>query len=144
MNDALKNPYLAMADTIDSPDDHDGIDMPLSIDHNERLGPTLIQCLFSVAKTIQIYDATNRATKKVISRLRLCLEELANIEGRVTVAVSTDLLLINDVRIIVESQSMGPVLYLIDEMKKRRIEEIDFALEVSEEDTGEVLYAVYE
>jgi len=134
MADFVKNPYGAMVDNIGSPSDDDGFNMSAPTSHIERLGPVLIQSLFSAIKTLQIYDSTNRATEKVLSRLLLALGELAETDGRVTVAISTDLLLINDVRIMVDSQSMGPVLFLIDEMKARRIEEIDFAPEVTTEE----------
>ncbi len=134
MADVLKNPYGTMVDTIDSSPDDDGFNMSASTSHIERLGPILVQCLFSAIKTLQIYDSNNRATEKVLSRLLLTLEELAEADGRVTLAISTDLLLINDVRITVDSQSMGPVLFLIDEMKNRRNEEIDFAPEVTAEE----------
>ncbi|MEJ2722171.1 MAG: HD domain-containing protein, partial [bacterium] len=104
-------------------------------DHIEKLGPVLINCLHSAVKTLQIYDINNRASQTVLSRLHQIINDLADIEERVTLAVSTELLLINEVRIIVDTQCTGPLLYLIEEMKKRSIEEIDFEPDVS---TGEL------
>jgi putative nucleotidyltransferase with HDIG domain len=101
-----------------------GSEAPSCID---RLGPAFVHLLFSASRTVRIYDLNNRAVQTLLSRLMETLTNLIEVEGRVTLTVATDLLLINDVRIIVDSQSMGPVLFLTDEMKKRRVEEIDFA-----------------
>jgi putative nucleotidyltransferase with HDIG domain len=93
----------------------------------DRLGPALVYSLFSAARTVQIHDLNNRASQTALSRLVQTLEQLLAAEGRITLAVNSDLLSVNDVRIIVDSQSVGPILYLIDQMKKMRVEEIDFA-----------------
>ena len=105
----------------------------------DRLGPLLVHYLFSAGRTLQIHDSNNRAAHAVLSKLELTLRELGEAEGRVAVSVASDLLSINEVRIVVDPQSMGPVLYLIDEMKKRKVEEIDFALEVGAEELGSFL-----
>jgi len=118
--------------STDAPTVTDGFDASMPASHVERLGPILIQCIFGVVKTLQIYDSSNRTTEKVLSRLHTTLSDLAQIEGRVTLAISADLLYINDVRIIVDPQSIKPVLFLVEEMKKRKIEEIDFTPEVTE------------
>jgi len=107
--------------------------------HIDRLGPLFVQCLFSGSKTLQIYDLNNRAAQTMLSRLMHTLGELFQLEGGATVAVATDLLLINDVRIIVDPQSMGPVLYLVEEMRKRRVEEIDFAPGTTPTEAGSFL-----
>jgi putative nucleotidyltransferase with HDIG domain len=72
----------------------------------------------------------------VLTRLQQTLADLGAVEGRVTLAVATDLLLINDVRIVVDPQSMGPVLYVIDEMKRKKLEEIDFDPETTVQELG--------
>lgn len=112
---------------------------PASPTHIERLGPLLANCLFGASRTLQIYDLTNRASQTIVSRLMQTLAELIQIDGRATVTVATDLLLVNDVRIIVDPQSVRPVLYLIDEMKERRVEEIDFSGETTTEEMGSFL-----
>ena len=112
---------------------------PGATTHIERLGPHLVHGLFSASRTFRIYDLQNRASQTVLSRLMETLGELLDLEGRVTVTVSTDLLLINELRIIVDSQSMGPILFLIDEMKKRKVEEIDFAPGLSAVEMGSFL-----
>ncbi len=104
-----------------------------------RLGPLFVHYLFSAGKTVHIHDLTNHAVEVALSRLQKTLRELGETEGRVTVAVSTDLLSINDARIVVDAQSMGPVLYLINEMKKRKVEEIDFSPEVTVAELGSFL-----
>lgn len=105
----------------------------------DRLGPLFIHYLFSAARIVQIHDLGNDAAVTAVSRLAESLRELGEIEGRVAVMVSTDLLSINDVRIVVDPQSMGPVLYLIEEMKKRKVEEIDFPPEPGVEELGAFL-----
>lgn len=104
-----------------------------------RLGPLFVHYLFSAGRTVQIHDLTNNAVEAALSRLQEALRELGQSEGRVTVTVATDLLSINDVRIVVDTQSMGPVLYLINEMKRRKVEEIDFAPEVTAAELGSFL-----
>jgi len=105
----------------------------------DRMGPILAHHLFSAGRTAQIHDLNNRATQTALSKLLETLRELGETEGRVAVTVATDLLSINGVRVVVDTQSMGPVLYLIDEMKKRKVEEIDFAPEVPPEELGSFL-----
>lgn len=105
----------------------------------DRVGPMLVHYLFSAGKTVQIHDLNNRAAQTALSKLRETLRELMETEGRVSVTVATDLLSINDVRVVVDNQSVGPVLCLIDQMKKRKVEEIDFAPEVSTEELGSFL-----
>jgi putative nucleotidyltransferase with HDIG domain len=107
--------------------------------HVDRLGPQLIHGIFSATRTLRIYDLSNRASQTVVSRLMQILSELLELEGRVTVSVSTDLVLVNEVRIIVDSQSMGPLLFLIEEMKKRKVEEIDIVPGVTEREVGSFL-----
>jgi putative nucleotidyltransferase with HDIG domain len=112
---------------------------PGATTHIDRLGPQLIQGLFSASRTFRIYDLHNRASQTVLSRLTQTLSELLAHEGRVIVRIATDLLLINDIRILVDPQCMGPVLYLLEEMKKRKVEEIDFAPEISPVEMGSFL-----
>ena len=102
----------------------------------DSLRPKFVYCLFSASRTVQIHDLKNRASQIALSNLIDTLEKIATAEGRVTVTVASDLLLINDVRVIVDSQSVGPVLYLIDEMRKKRVEEIDFAPGVKAAEMG--------
>jgi len=108
-------------------------------DYVTRLGPALVQGLFSASKTVQIHAMNNRATQAVLQRLLRTIEEFCNVEGRVTIAVVTDLLVINDVRLIVDSQNMGPLLFVVGEMKKRRVEEIDISPDITVEELGSFL-----
>lgn len=131
------------ADT-DSASELERIRVPGAAAHIERLGPVLVYNIFSAGRTLQIYDIKNRAVEQALSKLAQTLEELSAAEGRVTMTVTMDLLFINDVRIIVDPQSMGPLLYLIDEVKKRKVEEIDFAPEVRAEELGLFLKLFFE
>jgi putative nucleotidyltransferase with HDIG domain len=130
------DPSVEGADCSAPSDDISRLDLT---GHIDRLGPLFVHSLFSASKTVQIYDLNNRAAQTRLSKLMQMLEEVSAIEGRVTVAVATDLLLVNDVRMAVDPQSMGPVLYLIDEMRKRKVEEIDFAPEITAEELGSFL-----
>jgi putative nucleotidyltransferase with HDIG domain len=107
--------------------------------HVDRLGPLLVHCLFSAIRTVHIHELSNHASQAILSKLMQTIHELSELEGRVTLAVSTDLLAINEVRITVDSQSAGPLLYLVDEMKKRKIEAIDIARETTVTEMGSFL-----
>lgn len=139
MTERLKYSFGKTNDTADSSISDNDIYAPGPSSHIDRLGPHLVHRLFSASKTVQIYDLNNHATQTALSKLMETLGELAEIEERVTLTVATDLLLINDVRVIVDSQSMSPVLYLIDEMRKRNVEEIDFAPEITAMELGSFL-----
>jgi len=128
-----REPSASSGDAFTS---NDGNYAPESACQLERLGPLLAQSAFSACKTLQIYDSNNRAVDVVLSRLMMTLRELFALEERATLRISTDLLLLNDSRIIVEPQSAGPVLYLLEEMKKRKVEEIDFFPGVTEDELG--------
>ncbi len=139
MTDRLKYSFDTTDDTADSSIDDNDIYTPWPSSHIDRLGPHLVHRLFSASKTVQIYDLSNCTTQTALSKLMETLGELAEIEGRVTLTVATDLLLINDLRVIVDPQSMSPVLYLIDEMRIRNVEEIDFAPEITAMELGSFL-----
>lgn len=110
----------------------------------ERLGPVLVHSLFSAGRTLQIYDMNNNTVKQCLAKLMLTLMELFDAEGRVILSLKTDLLYINDVRIIVDSQAMGPLLYLIEKMKQRKVEEIDMIPGVTPEALGVFLKSFFE
>jgi putative nucleotidyltransferase with HDIG domain len=139
MQDNEKNPPFPVNATMDCSVMGDDIYLPGSATEVERLGPLFVNCLFSASRTVKIHDLNNRATQTALGKLAEILDELARIESRITVAITADLLLINDIRIIVDSQSMGPILYLVEEMKKRKVEEIDFAPEVTIPELGSFL-----
>jgi putative nucleotidyltransferase with HDIG domain len=107
--------------------------------HIDRLGPSLVHYLFSASKTVQVHDLNNRASQRVLSELMGVLDELSKIEGRVSLRVSSDFVVINEVRITVDPQNFGPFLYLVEEMKTRDIEGIDFLPGVDNEEVGNFL-----
>lgn len=92
----------------------------------ETVGPSLIHYLFSASKTVQVHDLNNRATQRVITELLAVLAELLESDGRVSIRVSTDFIVVNNVRVAVDPQNYGPFLYLVEEMQKRDVEGIDF------------------
>ncbi|HET6350271.1 MAG TPA: HD-GYP domain-containing protein [Candidatus Krumholzibacteria bacterium] len=112
-------------------------------EHVARLGPELVHGLFSASRTVRIHAMNNRATHAVLQRLMLTIDEFSRLEGRITVAVVTDLLVINDVRLTVDSQYMGPILFLIDEMKARNVETIEILPEVTAEELGTFLQVFF-
>jgi len=114
---------------------------PAATTYVDRLGPQFIHGLFSAVRTFRIHDVRNRASQTVLARLMQTLAELVAHEGRVTIRISTDLLLMNDIRILVDPQSAGPVLWLIEEMTKRKVEELDFAPEATADEMASFLKA---
>ncbi|MDH3215964.1 MAG: HD-GYP domain-containing protein [Candidatus Krumholzibacteria bacterium] len=112
--------------------------------HIERLGPALVHYLFSASKTVQVHDLNNRATHRVLEELMTILEELSKIEGRVSLRISTDFLVINDHRVTVDPQNYGPFLYLIEEMKKRDIEGVDFLPGLTVQEIGVFLKCFFQ
>jgi putative nucleotidyltransferase with HDIG domain len=108
-----------------------------------QLAATLSQHLFSASRTVHLHTLDNRASQNVLARLREILEQLHEVDGRAALRVSTDLLMINDQRVVVDSQSMGPVVYLVDEMKRRKVEEIDFAPGVPAQVLGRFLQVFF-
>src|SRR5262249_29227211 len=101
-----------------------------------RMGPELANAIFSASRTVRIHAMNNRATQAVLQRLAETIREFGHLEGRLTVAVVTDLLVVNDVRVVVDSQHMGPVLFVIDTMKERHVEEIDITPDGGPEQLG--------
>ncbi|HEU4363995.1 MAG TPA: HD-GYP domain-containing protein [Candidatus Krumholzibacteria bacterium] len=118
-------------------------DAKAGADHVARFGPELVHGLFTAGRTLRIHTMDNRATRASLRRLMDTIDDFRAAEGRVTVTVATDLLVVNDVRLMVEPQHMGPILFLVDEMKKRRVEEIDFAPDVDIEELGRFVQAFF-
>ena len=100
------------------------------------LGPELAHAIFSASRTLRIHAMNNRATQAALERLLHVIREFGHLEGRLTIAVVTDLLVVNDVRVVVDSQHIAPVLFVIDSMKERHVEEIDITPDVDLEELG--------
>ncbi|HEX6789733.1 MAG TPA: hypothetical protein VF247_00355, partial [Candidatus Krumholzibacteria bacterium] len=112
-------------------------------DPGARLGPLLAYGLFGASRTVRIHAMNNRATQAVLQRLLDAIEELGRLDGHVTIAVVTDLLVVNDARLVVDSQHVAPVLFVIDEMKKRHVEEIDIAPGIGIDELGRFLQVFF-
>lgn len=104
-----------------------------------RLGPQLVHLFFSASKTVQVHDLNNRATQRVLAELVSPVRELLEEEGRLELRVATDLLLINDSRIVVGPQDFGTFHYIIEEMKNRDVEGIELLAGIDEEEMGKFL-----
>ena len=100
---------------------------------------TLVTHLFSSIKTVRLYEMNNRAAQRSLAELAANIAALHEREGRASVRVSNDLLLINDFRPVVDSQHYGPFEYVSTEMKKREIDSIDFAGDATAEQLGTFL-----
>lgn len=131
MSDTTRGRDVGLMGSVDKR--HEGSE---SQRHIGRLGPSLVHYLFSASKTVQVHDLQNRATQRVLAELMSELNELLRIEGRVSMRVSSEFLVINDVRVTVDPQNIGPLLYLIEEMKKRDVEGVDFLPGVRVEEIG--------
>lgn len=99
----------------------------------------LVTHLFSASKTVRLYDMNNRAAQRALTELKAGVAALHEREGRATVRVSGEMLLINDFRPPVDPQHYGPFEYVATEMKKREIDSIDFAQDVTAEQLGAFL-----
>ncbi|UCG53209.1 MAG: HD-GYP domain-containing protein [Candidatus Latescibacterota bacterium] len=104
-----------------------------------EIGPLFIHYLFSAAKTVQVHDLNNRATTRVLLDLLEQLHKLAEVEGVVTLRVSADYIHLNDVRLTIDSQNFGPFMYVLEEVRERDIEIIEFHPEVAIEEMGRFL-----
>lgn len=111
--------------------------------HLARLGHELANGIFSASRTVRIHAMNNRATQAVLQRLAQTIREFGHVEGRLTIAVVTDLLVINDVRVTVDSQHMGPVLFVIDTMKERHVEEVDITPDIGTDELGRFLQVFF-
>ena len=103
------------------------------------IGSSLVHHLFSASKTAQVHDLSNRATQRVLSELMEPVRELFEIADSIRMFVSMDFLHINEVRITPDPQNFGPFLYLIEEMKQRDTEAIEFASGVEAGEIGNFL-----
>ncbi len=110
----------------------------------KRLEIELITHLFSAAKTIRLYDMNNRATQRALSGLHEILAELLAQEQTVAVRVANDLLFLNDHRIAADTRQYGPFEYVIEEMKKKEVESIEFAAATTLKQLGDFLKIFFE
>ena len=102
-------------------------------------GFKLIQKLFSASKTIQLYQLNNEAIKRTLSELVADIIDLIRIDGRALLRASPEFLYINDVRIQMDSQSVHIFVYLIEEMKKRGVEALEFNDQLEADEMGTFL-----
>jgi HD-GYP domain-containing protein (c-di-GMP phosphodiesterase class II) len=91
-----------------------------------QLGLELVTQLFSASKTVCLYDMNNRAAQRALGELNETVQVLLEVEGRVSIRVAGELLLINDHRIGVDAQHYGPFEYVVAELKKRCVETVEF------------------
>jgi HD-GYP domain-containing protein (c-di-GMP phosphodiesterase class II) len=108
-----------------------------------HLGLELVTHLFSASKTIRLYDMNNRAAQRALGDLNDAIRALLDAEGRASLRVSGDLLLINDQRIGVDAQHYGPFEYMVEEFKKRYVETVGFEAGVSAAELGIFLKTFY-
>jgi HD-GYP domain-containing protein (c-di-GMP phosphodiesterase class II) len=91
-----------------------------------QLGLELVTHLFSASKTIGLYDMNNRAAQRALGDLNEAVQALLEVEGRVSIRIAGELLLINDHRIGVDAQHYGLFEYVVEELSKRSVETVDF------------------
>ncbi|MBI4720367.1 MAG: hypothetical protein HY770_03920, partial [Chitinivibrionia bacterium] len=108
------------------------------------LGPSLVYALFSASKMVQIYELDNNAVKRSVGEFYAVLHKLFHLEERALLRISSEYLTLNDERIPVDPQSFGTFQYLMDEMKKREVEGIEFFPGVSEKMIGSFLKVFFE
>jgi HD-GYP domain-containing protein (c-di-GMP phosphodiesterase class II) len=101
-----------------------------------QVGKALVNHLFSAGKTIRLYDMKNRATQRVLGDVAETLRTLFAREPRAVLRVSNDFLLLNDHRIQVDSQHYVPFEFMVQEMRSRQVESIEFVEGVGTDELG--------
>lgn len=109
-----------------------------------RLGRSLVHSLFSASKTIQLHDLTNRAARRALSHLHGVIEDFLGLEDILSLRVTTDFVNVNGVRVNVDSQNFGPFRYMMDELRNRDVEGIDFERGVDEDEVGRFLKCFFQ
>jgi HD-GYP domain-containing protein (c-di-GMP phosphodiesterase class II) len=108
-----------------------------------RTGPSLVHNLFSASKTVQLHDINNRAAQRILGDLVATIRKLSEVDSRIQLRVVTDFLNINEVRIPVDTQTFGPFRYIMDEMKKRQVEAIEFGCDIEVDEIGRFLQGFF-
>lgn len=116
-----------------------GNDTAESASHINKWGQLFIRYLFSASKTVQVHDLNNQATVNVMVPLIHLLQGFMEIEGKLHVRALNEFLYINDTRIAVDAMNFGLVLYLVENMKARKVEQIDIMPGVSVQELGTFL-----
>ncbi|MEJ2720852.1 MAG: HD-GYP domain-containing protein [bacterium] len=111
----------------DGPDDDNVI---------RETGTRFIHTFFSAVKTIQVHDITNRAAQRVLSELFRHIERLFSVDNIISLRVSADYVYVNDIRLNIDSQSYGPFTYVLEGVKERDVETIEFYPGVTLDETG--------
>jgi len=104
-----------------------------------RVAAALAHHIFSASRTVQMHTLDNRASQNALSQVIQGIQQLCELDGRATLRVSTDLLVVNDLRVVVDTQSMGPIVYVVDGMKRCRVEEIEFERDIDANQLGTFL-----
>ncbi len=112
-------------------------------DRVNKWGQLFIRYLFSASKTVQVHDLKNKAAQNVLIELTRILEELMKIDGRLNVRVLNDFLYLNNIRLAVDSMNFGIVLYLVEELKFRKVEQIEFFPGVTTDELGTFLRLLF-
>jgi HD-GYP domain-containing protein (c-di-GMP phosphodiesterase class II) len=116
---------------------------PESREQLRKLGLELVTRLFSASKTVRLYDMNNRAAQRSLGDFNEAVQQLLDAEGKSSMRVSSDLLLINDTRIAVDAQHYGPFEFVVEELKKRQVESIEFKAGVNPKELGIFLTPFY-
>ncbi len=109
-----------------------------------RRGLALIHSLFSASKMVQIYKLDNNAVKRVLSELMDNLGSYFAEGSRAAVRLAAEYININDVRIKADSQYFSAFQFLMDEMKKKEVESIEFNEGVMPDEIANFLKTFYE
>jgi HD-GYP domain-containing protein (c-di-GMP phosphodiesterase class II) len=109
----------------------------------KNAGLKLVQKIFSASKIIQLYQLNNEVIKRTLSELVADILALIRIDGRASLRASPEFLYINDVRIQMDSQTAHIFFYLIEEMKKRGVEALEFYDRVEADEIGAFLKLFY-
>lgn len=96
------------------------------------LGKVLANQLAILIKTSQIHDQTNVALRQPTETILKTLNTLFLSEQEVSLNVEGDCLFLGDVKLRVDIHGIGNMIFMIDEMKKRKVGTITFSRGITE------------
>lgn len=109
-----------------------------------RSGPLLVNVIFSASKTLLLHDLNNNASRRALDDLLEVIEGFLELEDVLSLRVTADFVNVNDVRLNVDSQNFGPFRYIMDELKARDVEGIDFLKGVDQHEVGRFLKCFFQ
>jgi HD-GYP domain-containing protein (c-di-GMP phosphodiesterase class II) len=113
-------------------------------DYIKQVGDTFVHHLFTAVKTIQVHQLNNEAVQRTLSDLAAVLKSIIHKEEQAKLRISPEFMYMNETRIPMDTQIAGPYLYLLDEIRKRGMESIEFHHGVDPKELGRFLQIFFQ